>query len=175
MLIYFIIFHDEFLFLISCPWYEKKTPVVSLNNTEKTTINYAWKITIRNRKSKLLKKRKKKDSIPKVKQKIIKKKKQEKENSEEENNYESIKAKNNNKEQHIKNGNRKNINHYKILQVNTSHANYNTKIQDLRLTINEQESQIVVISEANMNLDDSDNLEERRKTFVDIDQRLLVD
>ena len=31
--------------------HEKKTPVVSLNNTEKITINYAWKITIRNRKS----------------------------------------------------------------------------------------------------------------------------
>ena len=84
-----------------------------------------------------------------------------------ENNHDKVKAKENNKNLHTKNGNRKVINHYKIVQINGSNACFNTNIHELRITINENQSQIVVISEANVDVDNEDKIKERDDKFAD--------
>ena len=82
-------------------------------------------------------------------------------------NHDKVKAKENNKNLPAENGNKKVINHYKVLQINGSHACFNTKIQELRTTINENQSQIVVLSEANVDKNDEKKMKEREDKFTD--------
>ena len=51
-----------------------------------------------------------------------------------------------NKVMHTLQGNKK---HYKILQLNSSNADFNSKLHELRSTINFNEADIVIISESN--------------------------
>merc|ERR1711954_552990 len=79
-----------------------------------------------------------------------------------ENNADEANKKQRNKKQHIENGN---ISHYKILQVNGSHADFCTKITELQTTINTNKSDIIIISESNMEVENEKLIEERAKAF----------
>ena len=55
--------------------------------------------------------------------------------------------------------------HYKVLQINGSNADFGTKLTELQTTINSNKSEIVIISEANSEVDDPEQMEARRKAF----------
>merc|ERR1711954_227857 len=62
-----------------------------------------------------------------------------------ENNANKFKARNSNKIAHVTFGN-KTKSHYKIIQINTSNADFCTKLHELKSTINSNMSEIIIIS-----------------------------
>lgn len=140
------------------------TEIATVMNSKKNI----WKISEKIKQEKRKKKADmKKDKIPKPWKKIIKKRKRKDEPTKEkqENNYNKKESDNNNKEVHTKNGKRKNTGHYKILQLNASNSCFNSKILQLRNTIDTHMSQIIVLSEANVHVKDEDKIEERRREY----------
>ena len=61
--------------------------------------------------------------------------------------------KNKNKTAHTTNGNTM---HYKVMQVNSSNCDFNSKLNELRSMIDQHKSEILLISEANTDVDDKD-------------------
>ena len=80
---------------------------------------------------------------------------------------------NKNKVAHTTNGN---VTHYKILQINSSNCDFNKKLVELRAMINEHKSDIVLISEANADVEDSVKMTARAKMFPDfhIEDKLVT-
>ena len=70
------------------------------------------------------------------------------------------------------NGNRKTINHYKIIQINASNSCFNTNPQKLKTTINENQSQRKILSKANVDLEDEEKLEEREDKFTEFNYKV---
>ena len=88
--------------------------------------------------------------------------KSEEKEGETEKGFQKVKAEKSNKIAHTTNGNRS---HYKIMQVNSSNANFCSKLPELEAMINNNKSDIIVISEANAEIKDKDKMEERQKAF----------
>ena len=65
---------------------------------------------------------------------------------------------------HTKNGN-KVINKYRILQLNTSNCDFNTKLVELRATIDDKDADIIIISESNSEVEDTEKINDRQKAF----------
>ena len=65
---------------------------------------------------------------------------------------------------HKLNGNRS---HYKILQINGSNADFNTKLIELKDTINENQSEVILISESNADVSNDLKMLQRSKEFPD--------
>ena len=80
-----------------------------------------------------------------------------------ENNAEKAEAEKRNRNLHTLNGNRT---HYKILQINSSNADFNSKLIELEDTINENKSEIILISESNADVGDQKKMLERSKKFA---------
>ena len=78
------------------------------------------------------------------------------------NSHDKTKADANNKTTHTKNGN---INATKILQLNSSHADFHTKIHELISTIVTNDAAVTIVSEANIEHDDARKVEERKGIF----------
>ena len=45
-----------------------------------------------------------------------------------------------------------------VLQLNTSNSNFHSKIEDLKVTVNEHEADIVLISESNIDIENQEHL-----------------
>ena len=63
---------------------------------------------------------------------------------------------------HSTNGN---VNHYKIMQINSSNSDFKTKIPELTAMIHENKSDIIVISKANSETNDPERMTLREKSF----------
>ena len=81
-----------------------------------------------------------------------------------EHNASETKALNHNKLMHALEGNKK---HYKILQINSSNADFNSKLHELRATVNDNEADIVIVSESNFECGDDEKTDTRQSHFPD--------
>ena len=71
-----------------------------------------------------------------------------------------------NKHVHALNGNIEIINRdIIILQLNTSNSNFISKIEDLKITVNENNADVVMISESNMDTDNPEMITLRETKF----------
>ena len=60
---------------------------------------------------------------------------------------------------HMQNGNNDIIDRdLVVLQLNTSNSNFHSKIEDLKVTVNEHEADIVLISESNIDIENQEHL-----------------
>ena len=57
--------------------------------------------------------------------------------------------------------------HIKVLQLNSSNADFETKSLELRTTVNYNKSDVVLISESNMDTKSQEKLDNRAKDFPD--------
>ena len=65
---------------------------------------------------------------------------------------------------HTKNGNRTD-NKYRILQLNTSNCEFNSKLVELRATIDDKSADIIIVSESNSEVDDNIKMDDWQKAF----------
>merc|ERR1712081_3216 len=85
-----------------------------------------------------------------------------------ENSYSKAKQSGNNKKAHSKNGNPEILkDDIKIIQINASNANFTTKIEELQVTIDKTKADIVIISEANVEVKNKDKMTERESKFTE--------
>ena len=97
-----------------------------------------------------------KDKKDKKKYKTLKSKKIEQDRDNTECNVDVVNQRKLNKTSHTKNGNKQM--HYKILQINSSNANFCSKLRELKVTININMAQIIIISESNAEIDDNEKM-----------------
>ena len=83
-----------------------------------------------------------------------------------ESNYAKSKQKVNNKETHTINGNPEILNkQINIIQINSSNANFNSKLEELVVTMERQKADVCVISESNMEHSNPVKMTERKSKF----------
>merc|ERR1711954_578915 len=92
--------------------------------------------------------------------------------------YNKVRQSRNNKETHSINGNPKILkDDIKIIQVNASNANFTTKVEELQVIIDKTKADIVIVSEANMEIKNKDKITERESKFTEfkIEDKIIGD